>query len=197
MLFGHVSRDLIVSSIILIRVYLPNLPIALNVISSYTNRPIVRCGREKHCALPALTCRLVQATEYDSLDAHIIPAFKLSLIYANLPYFIPFGAAAGMNSFFLRTSTSRLLLRQRPVLQCNPFKMSYIAAGATPGGAKATLKDGNRLKALFDANKPAFGGWQMIPGAAPARILAQSGVDWVLVDCEHGSLDGMLHWDQL
>ncbi|KAL7972760.1 Phosphoenolpyruvate/pyruvate domain-containing protein [Trichoderma sp. SZMC 28014] len=67
--------------------------------------------------------------------------------------------------------------------------MSYIAAGATPGGAKATMKDGNRLKALFDANKPAFGGWQMIPGAAPARILAQSGVDWVLVDCEHGSLD--------
>ncbi|PNP43734.1 hypothetical protein TGAMA5MH_04015 [Trichoderma gamsii] len=67
--------------------------------------------------------------------------------------------------------------------------MSYIAAGATPGGAKATVKDGNRLKALFDADKPAFGGWQMIPGAAPARILAQSGVDWVLVDCEHGSLD--------
>ncbi|KAL6906838.1 Phosphoenolpyruvate/pyruvate domain-containing protein [Trichoderma evansii] len=94
-----------------------------------------------------------------------------------------------MNSFFLRTATSRLLLRQRPVLQCTPFKMSYIAAGATPGGAKATVKEGNKLKALFDANKPAYGGWQMIPGAAPARILAQSGVDWVLVDCEHGSLD--------
>lgn len=102
-----------------------------------------------------------------------------------------------MSSFFLRTATSRLLLRQRPVLQCNPFKMSYIAAGATSGGAKATVKDGNRLKALFDANKPAFGGWQMIPGAAPARILAQSGVDWVLVDCEHGSLDGMLYWHKL
>jgi hypothetical protein len=71
--------------------------------------------------------------------------------------------------------------------------MSYIAAGATASGAKATLKDGNRLKALFDANKPAYGGWQMIPGAAPARVLAQSGVDWVLVDCEHGSLDGMLY----
>lgn len=131
------------------------------------------------------------------MHAHIVPAFKLSFIYADLSYSALFGATVGMNSYFIRSATSRLLLRQKPVLQCNPFKMSYIAAGATPGGAKATMKDGNRLKALFDSNKPAFGAWQMIPGAAPARILAQSGVDWVLVDCEHGSLDGTSYWDNL
>ncbi|KAL7824208.1 Phosphoenolpyruvate/pyruvate domain-containing protein [Trichoderma gracile] len=67
--------------------------------------------------------------------------------------------------------------------------MSYIAAGATPGGAQATLRDGNKLKALFDANKPALGGWQMIPGSTISRLLAQSGVDWVVVDCEHGGMD--------
>ncbi|KAH0498376.1 hypothetical protein TgHK011_005630 [Trichoderma gracile] len=67
--------------------------------------------------------------------------------------------------------------------------MSYIAAEATPGGAQATLRDGNKLKALFDANKPALGGWQMIPGSTISRLLAQSGVDWVVVDCEHGGMD--------
>ncbi|RFU76972.1 aldolase citrate lyase family [Trichoderma arundinaceum] len=67
--------------------------------------------------------------------------------------------------------------------------MSYIAAGATPGGAQATVREGNKLKALFDANKPAWGGWQMLPGATISRLLAQSGVDWVLVDCEHGGMD--------
>lgn len=35
-----------------------------------------------------------------------------------------------------------------------------------------------------------MGMWQMIPGANVSRILAHSGVDWVLVDCEHGNMDG-------
>jgi len=29
----------------------------------------------------------------------------------------------------------------------------------------------------------------MIPGANVSRTLARSGVDWVLVDCEHGNID--------
>lgn len=55
------------------------------------------------------------------------------------------------------------------------------------------MREGNKLKALFDANKPALGGWQMLPGSTISRLLAQSGVDWVLVDCEHGGMDGALH----
>lgn len=31
----------------------------------------------------------------------------------------------------------------------------------------------------------------MLPGANVARVLARSGVDWVLVDCEHGNIDGI------
>lgn len=100
-----------------------------------------------------------------------------------------------MNSIFLRTATPRLILRNRPAFHLSkPFKMSYIAAGANPNGAQATLRDGNRLKALFDANKPALGGWQMIPGVTISRLLAQSGVDWVAVDCEHGGLDGAFQY---
>ncbi|KAL7936842.1 Phosphoenolpyruvate/pyruvate domain-containing protein [Trichoderma chlorosporum] len=94
-----------------------------------------------------------------------------------------------MNSFFLRTAAPRLLLRNRPALQFKTSRMSYIGAGVAPGGAQATLREGNKLKALFDANKPAWGGWQMLPGATISRLLAQSGVDWVLVDCEHGGMD--------
>lgn len=105
-----------------------------------------------------------------------------------------------MNSF-LKTAAPRLLLRrqQRPAFQLSPFKMSYIAAGAAApgGGAQATVQQGNKLKALFDADRPALGGWQMIPGPTISRLLAQSGVDWVLVDCEHGGLDGAYHYSLL
>ncbi len=31
---------------------------------------------------------------------------------------------------------------------------------------------------------------QMIPGSNVSRTLARTGVDWVLVDCEHGNIDG-------
>lgn len=51
----------------------------------------------------------------------------------------------------------------------------------------------NRLKQAFIADKgPSMGLWQMLPGANLARILARSGVDWIMVDCEHGNIDGTL-----
>lgn len=36
-----------------------------------------------------------------------------------------------------------------------------------------------------------LGVWQMIPGSNVSRSLARTGVDWVLVDCEHGNIDGV------
>ncbi|KAI5925433.1 Pyruvate/Phosphoenolpyruvate kinase-like domain-containing protein [Camillea tinctor] len=34
-----------------------------------------------------------------------------------------------------------------------------------------------------------MGLWQTLPGQNVSRILARTGVDWVMVDCEHGNLD--------
>ncbi len=49
----------------------------------------------------------------------------------------------------------------------------------------------NRLKQVFaEARRPAMGFWQMLPGANISRVLARSGADWVMVDCEHGNIDG-------
>jgi hypothetical protein len=57
--------------------------------------------------------------------------------------------------------------------------------------AYSTMEASNRLKAAFaKGNGPSFGLWQMIPGANVSRVLARSGVDWVMVDCEHGNIDG-------
>ncbi|KAG0649943.1 2-dehydro-3-deoxyrhamnonate aldolase [Hyphodiscus hymeniophilus] len=57
----------------------------------------------------------------------------------------------------------------------------------------ASMKAGNRLKVAFDESKgPAMGCWQMIPGSNVSRTLARTGVDWVLIDCEHGNIDGAL-----
>jgi 2-keto-3-deoxy-L-rhamnonate aldolase RhmA len=59
----------------------------------------------------------------------------------------------------------------------------------------ASMIAANRLKVAFDEGRQAFGCWQMIPGSNVSRTLARTGVDWVLVDQEHGNIDGA--WDFL
>ena len=46
----------------------------------------------------------------------------------------------------------------------------------------------NRMKALFAAGKPALGCSLMFPSAPIVEMLGHAGFDWVLLDCEHGSL---------
>ncbi|KAK6865165.1 hypothetical protein PG995_001693 [Apiospora arundinis] len=46
-------------------------------------------------------------------------------------------------------------------------------------------------EALAKGNGPSLGLWQTFPGANISRTLARSaGIDWVMVDCEHGNIDG-------
>lgn len=53
------------------------------------------------------------------------------------------------------------------------------------------MQAANRLKrVLAEGKEPAMGVWQMLPGSNISRILARSGADWVMVDCEHGNIDG-------
>jgi 2-keto-3-deoxy-L-rhamnonate aldolase RhmA len=52
------------------------------------------------------------------------------------------------------------------------------------------MQASNKLRTALLEGKKVFGAWQMLPGANVSRVLARSGVDWVLVDCEHGNLDG-------
>lgn len=59
------------------------------------------------------------------------------------------------------------------------FKMSKMQAA-------------NRLWTALNNGQQSFGAWQMIRGANVSRLLARTGVDWVLVDCEHGDIDGMM-----
>ncbi|KAH9438434.1 hypothetical protein MCOR02_002061 [Pyricularia oryzae] len=54
----------------------------------------------------------------------------------------------------------------------------------------STMQQANRLKQAFMTKKPAFGLWQMLPGSNISRALARTpGIDWVMVDCEHGNID--------
>ncbi|KDN61225.1 putative HpcH/HpaI aldolase/citrate lyase family protein [Colletotrichum sublineola] len=60
----------------------------------------------------------------------------------------------------------------------------------------SAMQTANKLRTAFTKGAgPSFGLWQMIPGANVSRVLARSpGVDWVLVDCEHGNIDdGAMH----
>ncbi|PNH42170.1 hypothetical protein VD0004_g5082 [Verticillium dahliae] len=53
------------------------------------------------------------------------------------------------------------------------------------------MQAANKLKSVFTRGAGAsLGVWQMIPNANVSRALAKSpGVDWVMVDCEHGNID--------
>ncbi|ROT37767.1 HpcH/HpaI aldolase/citrate lyase family protein [Sodiomyces alkalinus F11] len=53
------------------------------------------------------------------------------------------------------------------------------------------MKSASWIKTAFAKGAgPSMGLWQMLPGANVSRLLARTpGVDWVLVDCEHGNID--------
>ena len=53
------------------------------------------------------------------------------------------------------------------------------------------MEQANRLKKVLESGEKSWGHWQTLPGSNVSRALARSGVDWVLVDCEHGNIDGM------
>jgi 4-hydroxy-2-oxoheptanedioate aldolase len=48
----------------------------------------------------------------------------------------------------------------------------------------------NRVRTVLDKGEVALGVWQLLPGSNMSRTLARAGYDWVLVDCEHGNIDG-------
>jgi 4-hydroxy-2-oxoheptanedioate aldolase len=47
----------------------------------------------------------------------------------------------------------------------------------------------NRLKQLWSDGTPALGGWLVLPSSVSAEMMAHSGVDWLCVDMQHGSID--------
>jgi 2-keto-3-deoxy-L-rhamnonate aldolase RhmA len=58
-----------------------------------------------------------------------------------------------------------------------------------PSATRASGFPGNRVKALLRDGRPAFGVFATIPSVAIVQIMAASGLDWVLIDMEHGAID--------
>lgn len=98
-------------------------------------------------------------------------------------------------------SASGSLLRRGPVsfrllgLHCSAAANRFFASQAprysSTMASSETLP--SRMKKVFtESTGPSFGLWQMFAGANISRILAATpGIDWVMVDCEHGNIDGM------
>lgn len=85
-----------------------------------------------------------------------------------------------------------LVCRHRPrPLRLDQPRISQPLRSISAMDASSKMLRSNRLKQVFDeGQRPAMGFWQMLPGANISRILARSGPDWVMVDCEHGNIDG-------
>jgi 4-hydroxy-2-oxoheptanedioate aldolase len=47
----------------------------------------------------------------------------------------------------------------------------------------------NELRAAWNEDRAALGGWLTLPSAFSAEIMAHSGFDWVCVDMQHGVID--------
>ena len=47
----------------------------------------------------------------------------------------------------------------------------------------------NRLRTLLREKKPAFGAIATMPSIQAVQVIASSGLDWVIVDLEHGAID--------
>ena len=47
----------------------------------------------------------------------------------------------------------------------------------------------NRLRTLLREKKPAFGAIATMPSLQAVQVMANSGLDWVIVDLEHGAID--------
>ncbi|OJJ42132.1 hypothetical protein ASPZODRAFT_2122782 [Penicilliopsis zonata CBS 506.65] len=58
------------------------------------------------------------------------------------------------------------------------------------------MQEANRLQKALKAGRPAYGGWQMLPGTNLTRVMCRSArnMDWLLVDLEHGNIsDDSMH----
>lgn len=67
---------------------------------------------------------------------------------------------------------------------------SRAALSAYTARQNLSMQASNRLKSAFAEGRQSMGVWQQLPGANLSRLLASSGADWVMVDCEHGNIDG-------
>jgi 4-hydroxy-2-oxoheptanedioate aldolase len=47
----------------------------------------------------------------------------------------------------------------------------------------------NKLRVLWNAGRPALGGWCALSDSFSAEIMASSGFDWICVDTQHGLVD--------
>lgn len=93
-----------------------------------------------------------------------------------------FAVSLGSSSTFLSRQSAQLVKSRRVSLRYH-HKVAMASI----------MQEANRLRRVMEEGKePAMGCWQMIPGANVSRTLARTGVDWVLVDCEHGNIDGKL-----
>jgi 4-hydroxy-2-oxoheptanedioate aldolase len=55
--------------------------------------------------------------------------------------------------------------------------------------ASATLTPLNRLRRIWREGRPTFGAIATIPSIQTVQIMARSGIDWIIVDLEHGPID--------
>src|SRR5689334_9571676 len=73
------------------------------------------------------------------------------------------------------------------IASCVDSRLSEPATASRFCCGGGTMKK-NRMKAKLRAGEPVFGVSVMIPSPQIVEMVAAAGFDWVLLDCEHGTL---------
>ncbi|KAI5833144.1 Phosphoenolpyruvate/pyruvate domain-containing protein [Schizophyllum commune Tattone D] len=72
--------------------------------------------------------------------------------------------------------------------------MAYASYGSTSNDAQGLLGLQRTLAEASNPRRPVIGSWMQLPGASLARMIAQMGYDFIVVDCEHGNIaDSEMH----
>ncbi|KAJ4472131.1 Pyruvate/Phosphoenolpyruvate kinase-like domain-containing protein [Lentinula aciculospora] len=72
--------------------------------------------------------------------------------------------------------------------------MPYSSPPDAPSSSEALMGLQKVMIQASNPRRPVVGSWLMFPGASLARMVAQMGYDFVLVDCEHGNIaDADMH----
>lgn len=78
-------------------------------------------------------------------------------------------------------------LLRRPIF---PLKQLFSNPLSQTKRMASTMQKAIKLRSVFAEGKGAsMGAWQTLPGNNVSRAIANCGVDWIVVDCEHGNID--------
>src|ERR1700690_2017120 len=112
------------------------------------------------------------------------------MVSKSIPCFSKFGALlAGPNSKSIRSDPSRYNNYTFSAIQC-PSPSGPALGVVQPGdacGSLGLMSAASDFRSRLVAREPVYGAWSMLSSPVSVRLLAAAGLDYVVIDLQHGT----------